>query len=206
MSMRTLVTASLMMIATIGFAADEYDVKRIVKYIADAQNVTPAEAMKLFTLKITPAGTLELGRWDAAMSRPTLADLAAVGDLAVVEQAFDERLADKIVRDGGKWRKKTAQELNADAQAAKSVRQKQLENRFYELTETLLVALSDPRAGQIPPIKLDDNELPTLLEALEDLGGQNIKLADRLSKKLLMTENALIRINPNWWDTAEVHP
>jgi len=206
MSMRTLVTASLMMIATIGFAADEYDVKRIVKYIADAQNVTPAEAMKLFTLKITPAGTLELGRWDAAMSRPTLADLAAVGDLAVVEQAFDERLADKIVRDGGKWRKKTTQELNADAQAAKSVRQKQLENRFYELTETLLVALSDPRAGQIPPTKLDDDELPTLLEALEDLGGQNIKLADRLSKKLLMTENALIRINPNWWDTAEVHP
>jgi len=86
---------------------------------------------------------------------------------------------------------------------AKSAERKAYENAFFARTEELLALLSDPRAGQAPPVKLGFVEIDALIGSIPE--AQTLD-AMRLALKLLSIDAALKRFDPLWWDSAETHP
>jgi hypothetical protein len=87
-------------------------------------------------------------------------------------------------------------------QETKPLEQRQYEKTFFELTEQLLTALDDPRAGQEPPVKLSFPEIDAILEQLFEA---DLATATRASIKLLGIDAALKRYNTLWWDDAIQH-
>lgn len=95
------------------------------------------------------------------------------------------------------------QELeDAWRQSSKPLAQKQYENSFFELTEQLLTALQDERAGQTPPVKLSFPEIDAILEQLFTA---DLATATRASIRLLGIDAALKRYDTLWWDDAIQH-
>lgn len=84
----------------------------------------------------------------------------------------------------------------------KTAEQKAYENAFYELTEQILTATSDPRAGQTPAVKLGFPEIQAMIEAIQVADPM---AAVNLSLKLLTVDAALKRFSLLWWDNAVQH-
>jgi hypothetical protein len=87
-------------------------------------------------------------------------------------------------------------------QSMKSVEQRQYENKFFQLTELILIILEDPRAGQSPPTKLTMQEITGLLEQFSDTSFEDSTM---LSLNLLAIDSALKRYSTLWWDDVHYH-
>lgn len=95
-----------------------------------------------------------------------------------------------------------ALQLIADADKEYVGRMK-AENAFFTLTEGLLTAIGDPRAGQTPPVKLSFADIDALVSALPP---EAVMLGVQTSLKLLAVNGALQRYDLLWWDSATYHP
>lgn len=91
----------------------------------------------------------------------------------------------------------------AARQAAKPVERKFAENTYFDLCATILAAVSDPRATNVPPVKLTIPELNTALDAISNVDFEGFT---KLSLKLLAVNSALIRYHVLWWEDAAYHP
>ena len=87
-------------------------------------------------------------------------------------------------------------------QAAKSLEQKTAENAFFALTETILTAVEDPRAGQTPPVKLSFSEINALIKTIQ---ATDPMAAINFSLELLAVDAELKRFDTLWWDRAATH-
>ena len=85
------------------------------------------------------------------------------------------------------------------AQAAKPLAQKQYENSFFDLIDTLLTLTGDP---QDPTPKLGFPELQGLINQIQSTDPTT---AVNLSLNLLTIDAALKRYSTMWWDDAVRH-
>ena len=110
---------------------------------------------------------------------------------------------------GNDWVAMTEEEqaaVDAAEQAAidakKSAEQKTAENAFFTLTETILAAVEDERAGQTPPVKLSFSEINALIKTIQ---GTDPMAAINFSLELLAVDAELKRFDILWWDKASKH-
>ena len=95
-----------------------------------------------------------------------------------------------------------AAEKAAKEQAAKPIEQQVAENAFFTLTETILAAVEDERAGQTPPVKLSFSEINGLIKTIQ---GTDPMAAINFSLELLAVDAELKRFDVLWWDKAATH-
>jgi hypothetical protein len=164
--------------------------------ISDMANAATAAGIDLSDFK-----RVDIIEWNLDIPRPTQEDLDAVADVDLVN-----RPASHALYQDGIWVARPAEEIQAEAESArqlsKPIEQRQYENTFFSLTEQLLTALDDPRAGQEPPVKLSFPEIDAILEQLFEV---DLATATRASIKLLGIDAALKRYNTLWWDDAIQH-
>ena len=73
------------------------------------------------------------------------------------------------------------------------------------MSETILAAMNDERAGQTPPAKLGFGELQSLLDTMSQAGSEMFAASVSLSLKMLSIDAALKRYDMLWWDDAVYH-
>ena len=93
-------------------------------------------------------------------------------------------------------------ELDVKLNEAKPAEQKAAENAFFTLTETILAEVSDPRAGQTPPVKLSFSEINALIKTIQTTDPM---AAINFSLELLAVDAELKRFDILWWDKAATH-
>ena len=91
---------------------------------------------------------------------------------------------------------------DAARQASKPDERKQYENRYFELSSTVLAAAGDPRASETPAPKLGFMELSDLIRTIQ---ATNAMGAVSLTLELLTVDAALKRFDQLWWDDVAVH-
>ena len=93
-------------------------------------------------------------------------------------------------------------ELDVKLNEDKPAEQKAAENAFFTLTETILATVSDPRAGQTPPVKLSFSEINALIKTIQ---ATDPMAAINFSLELLAVDAELKRFDILWWDKASTH-
>jgi hypothetical protein len=212
------------LVPAISFASFE---QNVLKYASDVSEINPAtirdyvkfgiissiqsdpvisslaasQAAEAAGIDLSDFKRVDIIEWNLDIPRPTQEDLDAVTGADLVS-----RPASHALYQDGIWVARPAEEIQAEAEAArqsaKPLEQRQYENTFFELTEQLLTALDDPRAGQEPPVKLSFPEIDAILEQLFEA---DLATATRASIKLLGIDAALKRYNTLWWDDAIQH-
>ena len=170
---RTLICLSLLLHA---YSSHASLIDRIEMYVVtNGQPFSPGVLFGVYAENLD-----EVGFWDYDLPFPTDENLPSAEEAAI-------------------WKADRIQSAEAARQAAKPLAQKQYENAFFDLIDTLLTLTGDP---QDPTPKLGFPELQGLINQIQSTDPTT---AVNLSLNLLTIDAALKRYDMMWWDNAVRH-